>query len=97
MKETTHREYLTWIVYLNGEWNNPSRTDHYLMLIATEVRRVLSKRPNSIKLPQFKLNFDDGIKEKKLSKKEASKISKARWFGSLGKNIIRKVIGKDNG
>jgi len=41
-----------------AEWNAPSRSDYYLMQIACEVRRVLRKNPESIKLDSFKIPFE---------------------------------------
>lgn len=57
MAAHTHREYLMWMAWRQLEWNRPSRTDHYLMQIALEVRRVLAKRPAMYKLMQFIIDF----------------------------------------
>lgn len=87
MQKTTHREYLAWMDWLNEEWERPSRSDNYLMQIAAEVRRVLSKKPNSIKLRDFLLKFKKQ-KPKELTLEEATKQSKRRWLSWLN-------IGKD--
>lgn len=63
--------------------SNPSRTDHYIMQVAQEVRRVLSKRPNSIKLSDMKITFKGG-EEKPTSKEQASAWAKQRWMGMIG-------------
>ena len=65
MNSHTERQFRTWIEWLDSQWNEPSLTDHYLMQIATEVRRVLSKNPNDIKLDDFKIEFS---KPKRASK-----------------------------
>jgi len=85
MKTHTHREYLLWTSWLDAEWEKPSRSDNYLMQIAMEVARVLSKKPKLFRLEQFKLTWQkEKPKQSKLTKKEAAKISKARWFGMTG-------------
>jgi len=53
----THRQFRTWQAWLAMEWDRPSRTDWYIMANSCEVRRVLSKKPNSIQPTQFKLPF----------------------------------------
>lgn len=53
----THRQFASWSVYLEEEWNRPDRTDHYLMQVGVEVRRVLSREPNSHKLDDMRLEF----------------------------------------
>jgi len=58
MTSMTNREFNTWMEWLDEEMNRPSRSDHYLMSIAQEVRRVLSSRPGQIQLDHFRLKFD---------------------------------------
>lgn len=77
----THREYLTRLAWLERDMSEPSRTDHYLMQIAQEIRRVLSKRPNAIKMEHFKIQFK---REKPMTPEERMASSKRSWFGLLG-------------
>jgi hypothetical protein len=46
----THRQYRIWHHWIGEQWNNPSRSDHYLMLIALQVlktpARVWGKEPS---------------------------------------------------
>jgi hypothetical protein len=72
MQRISHREFLLWCDYLDEEWNTPSRSDHYLMQIAQEVRRVLSKKPNKIKLKEFLFKFTRSS-EKERQKPEEQK------------------------
>jgi hypothetical protein len=55
------------------------------MQIAQEVRRVLSKDPEAIKLDHFKIRFE--LVEKKptpkLTRSQVSKRGLARWVGML--------------
>jgi hypothetical protein len=60
----THRQYRTWMVWLENEWNNPSRNDHYLMQIIVEIRRIFAKNPASVTMPQAKLKFINKDDEK---------------------------------
>lgn len=75
MESISYEEYLIRLQWIEDEFDRPNRSDHYLMLIAAEVRRVLSKNPNLIKLNDFKLNFKD---PPELTLEEATRISKAR-------------------
>ena len=71
--------------WLDAEWEKPSRSDNYLMQIAMEVARVLSNKPKLYNLKNYRLTWKkDKPKQPKLSKKEAARISKARWFGMVG-------------
>ncbi|MEM2932493.1 MAG: hypothetical protein QXI61_06600 [Nitrososphaerota archaeon] len=51
LSKITYREYLLWKEWIDNQWNNPSRTDYYLMQIA----RMLSSRKCSI--DDFRLKF----------------------------------------
>lgn len=41
---TTHRQYLSWSEYLDSLWNEPSRTDHYIMRNTLE---IIHSRPKA--------------------------------------------------
>lgn len=90
MREHTHREFRTWMAWLERQWNEPDRADHYRMQIAQEVCRVLAKNKASITLGKFKIPF--GWVKKKEKEKEKSKSemleqktsqAKSRWMGWL--------------
>ena len=73
------------IAWLEENWEAPNRTDYYLMQIAQEVRRSVSKSPNKIQMDQFKVKFVP--KEHKMTKQEKKSSiasSKSRWFKALG-------------
>lgn len=53
----THRQFLMWNHWYHNDFNNPSRTDFYLMQIAQEIVRGRVKHPRSVKLESFKLEF----------------------------------------
>ncbi len=83
-KEVTHREYLTWEVWLDEEWDKPSRSDNYLMQIAMEVERVLSKNPNKIQMKSKLLKFVAPVVPN-LNPEARLAQSKAVWSAVTGK------------
>jgi len=84
MKKHTHREYLMWIRYLDKEWNQPSRTDYYLMQIAAKIQGLFSKNSTSIKIANFLLPFKRQKPKKPPTQKELVAQSKARWKSAVG-------------
>jgi len=84
----TNRQYLAWQGHRSEGWNLPDRTDHYLMQIACEVRRVLSKDPASITNDQFKIGFEKRKhltrKEKRAAKKAQRELNMAKWKALAG-------------
>lgn len=90
----THRQYEMWQLWLDQQWNKPSRTDHYLMQIAMEVRRPNVKGSKNLKMKDFVIKFtsQDGRVGSKLSKEQATAFSKAKWLSAFGgKTKIREV------
>jgi len=86
MEKTTHREYLLWMSYLYEELNTTSKNDLYLMQIAQEVRRVLSKKPSKIVLDDFQIRFgkNENSEQKNKLIQDPNKLvqdSKAVWAG----------------
>lgn len=77
----TNREYRVRLAWLEQEIEQPNPSDYYLMQIAQEVRRVLSKKPNQIKLKHFRLKFDKETVENKEAK---ARQSKNTWMSILG-------------
>lgn len=70
----------------------PSRSDYYAMQIAMEVRRVLSKHPNQIKLSHFKLKFEDKDAKSKVDYKKLAPYSIATWKAALS-GAWNKMVG----
>jgi hypothetical protein len=77
----SERQILVWSYYFAEKWNKPSLTDHYLMVVACEARRVMSKNPNSIKPEDFRLKF---VTHQPETKESAAAKAKARWFALVG-------------
>lgn len=83
----THREFETREAWLEMQWNVPDRHDQYLMSIAAEVRRVLHKNPQSVKIDDFRLRFSKSESPPKrrppVSEAEKRRITaeaKHRWL-----------------
>lgn len=104
----THRQYETWQAWLEQQWNEPSRTDHYLMSVA---RMMCWKDPPP--LDKFKINFrreeakpivdDEGL-DGPPGPMSLADIAKAVWVARLEnsgprpmKVIRRTVERRDDG
>lgn len=93
----THRQYLAWQAWLGMEWNRPSRSDHYLMQLALVTMRANMKHPGRVQMKHLQLEFKEVTRtaskpEGRLDPRKIEKaaaVSKARWFGMLGKSGSR--------
>jgi len=47
------REYQTWMAYFEDEWNNPIRSDYYLMQVACQAARVMNTKASQITPEMF--------------------------------------------
>lgn len=84
----TARQFRAWQAWLALEMESPSRTDHYLMQVAAEVRRGQVKNPRQVKLNDFRLRFvapqDRGLRATGMSDEQALAAEKAMWFSAVG-------------
>lgn len=87
MAAHTERELGVWLAWLDMQWDRPSRTDQYLMQVACEVRRVLAKRPNEIKLADFRLRLVEPEVKPQMTREQATALSKARWLGMMTRPV----------
>lgn len=84
----THRQFDAWRAWLALQWDRPSRADWYAMQTACEVRRVLSSKPNSVRVEQFALQFkDQSERHQPADPAQAAQWSKAAWLGALGGRV----------
>lgn len=85
LEEVSYREYLLWMAWLDKQWNQPDRSDHYLMQVSRDIARVLSKHPGRIQTKDFKIEFERdgkplaGEVKPEISLEEAAARSKAVW------------------
>lgn len=56
MGRISHREFRTWQAWKKDQFNNPSRSDYYLMRIAGLIEHVMSKK--GWKLSDYKIPFE---------------------------------------
>lgn len=81
--ELTHKQQLVWDAFLDEEYNEPSRTDMYLVQLAWIMERFGKKKGQSkSKFKDFVLKFGKNKKAKDPLKSMAA--SKASWFGITG-------------
>jgi ribosomal protein S19E (S16A) len=87
LARVSHREHLIWVEHLRAEreaeWETPTPEQWYMMAIAAEVRRVLSRNPRDIKVEDFRLRFRTGP-QKPVSPEVALAWSKAHWGLAVG-------------
>lgn len=83
----THRQYRTWTVWELGEWNRPSRSDHYVMQLTAEVRRIvgwMNKNPGPLSLDKLKISFKSrSSEEEPIDVEEISRRAMAVWRARL--------------
>lgn len=94
MDRLTHREFLTWGEWFKQQWNEPNRSDHYLMQIACEIVRVNLKKgaAQKLKLSQFLLPFKWIMGGQAVSPEEAARQAKRTWIARLGGKV--KIVKK---
>ena len=90
MKQHTHREYLTWLAWLGEQWNQPSRSDNYLMQIALRIQQAIEsfrKRPRNVYLKEQRIEFRQEPAETKPVKevpKPSADYAKSVWVARVG-------------
>tara|TARA_R110002020_G_scaffold12409_6_gene45509 strand:- start:18178 stop:18564 length:387 start_codon:yes stop_codon:yes gene_type:complete len=78
-------EFTLWKLWLMEEPSRFHREDHNFAMIAAEVRRVLAKKPNRVKLEHFLPKYESPRQRKNRKKEEFSVYEeKAMWAGMLG-------------
>lgn len=77
--EIPSSEFVEWIAYFDDEVNHPTIEHYYLAQIAARITGLFKKDPNDVKTENFLLKFVNKLKAKKLTKEEATAISKANW------------------
>ena len=79
LERISHREYKLWLQLFEAEWNEPNRSDHYLMQIAQEVRRGNFKKA-SAKLSSYKIPFTKPTATHQSEREAYAKRAKALWM-----------------
>lgn len=85
IEKHSHREYMLWMEWLAKDYDNPSRSDFYLMQITAYIKAFMqgfSGSKSKISLKDFLLEFSK--KESKADKETLLKLNKAKWFAIAG-------------
>lgn len=90
LRNTTHRQYLSWMYYLDEQWNHPDLVCHYLMRVCREVKRVLSRDPGSITDDHFKMTFTREDEKEQIPPEVKMQHSKSAWLSTVMAPFNRK-------
>lgn len=97
LQEAQHRipssEFVLWKLKIEKDLNKHEKLDYYLAQLAREVRAVLAKNPEKIKLVDFLITFV--TPNFKSQKKEAPKLTEEQKRNQmeLHKNMWRGIVG----
>lgn len=76
----THRQYVTWVAWLELQWNEPSRSDYYTLRVA---ETMAGKEMKPLKF---------GPAKKPMSREEHAEAAKQRAIARSGGKVIRRTI-----
>lgn len=87
-KSHTHREFLAWMAWLAKGWEEPSRTEFYLIELLAEIRRSWVKNAKQVKAKEFQLKFARKASDKSEAEsdehiKQATKQAQAVWLARV--------------
>ena len=78
-------EFTLWKLWLMEEPSRFHREDHGFAMIAAEVRRVLAKKPNRVKIEHFLPKYETPRQQRKRKKREVSiQEEKSMWAAMVG-------------
>lgn len=87
MTRVTHREYLVRLAWLDREWNEPSRTDHYLMQIAKYLDAIWRKLTKLGELDSYKIPFGrKTVRDPKTEGERRAQQSRTMWGAVMKSN-----------
>lgn len=79
-----HRQVVAWQEYLRLRWNEPSRSDHYVMQLNEDLIRVNSKNPRAVKPGCRRLRFEFKARTQTADQSaEAMRHAKQLWVGRV--------------
>ena len=87
MKVHTNRQYRTYLLWSEQQWNRPSRTDNYLMSIVAELKAANGQKKIKWKDLILPFTFDKEEQENKQKPVSSGKLSmlKQIWNQRIGK------------
>ena len=78
------------IEWIRRQWNEPTRSDHYLMLIATRIQQVLHKHPNQVKLDDQRIKFGKPKPDKPKTPEQRATFS--QWAKGIWRARVNKAL-----
>lgn len=90
----TARQYALWQEWVEGEWERPSRTDHYIARAAYEVRAAAAKDPSSLQPAMFHPQFERRAAEAP-KKARPSPQERRRHLANVKGVALARVTGGD--
>jgi hypothetical protein len=85
-RKVTSTEFIQWNEFFKRQWNEPTKQDYYLAMLASELRQVFSSKKRAIKVEDsiLKFHFVEKVEKEELTPEDKLKRSKAFWLGCLG-------------
>ncbi len=95
-RRLTHRLYLSWVEWLDMQWNIPTRDNYYMMRVAQRIIQAAVKEPDEIDIYDQRVEFGDGKKKESTEESKAEIVGweKAVWLGRVGG--VARAPGQDN-
>jgi hypothetical protein len=76
-RSISYREFLVRLEWIDQQWNNPSRTDHYLLQIARLIAGV--QEPSTVGPLKFTRKVPEREPIQPRTREEAAKAARAQW------------------
>lgn len=103
MMAHTERELRMWMIYLDEQWSEPTRTDYYLMQVAQRIQEVLrwlvgsftrGAHPPMVSLKDQRIRFTREKTESvtQVDQELQTRWAKAKWLAGVQKP--RKKYGR---
>lgn len=77
---------MLWLHHLRNQWNNPSRSDYYVMRLIATVHNIMAKKAigiDDVKI-DFKLKEDSSPDASQEHRENLAAMAKAAWSMRLG-------------
>lgn len=90
MFQWSERQMRVAVAWLDLQWNQPSRSDGYVMRLTHEVRHLMAKKVPAFNSKDYTLHYDSGAKSegKCLPTKDSyTMASKSVWVGRVGGKV----------
>lgn len=92
MAKHTHRQFLTWMVWLKLQWNKPSRSDYYLMQLEATVRGLFQSGAKVRPIQFEDRPIQETNEEGGLTKQQIIEANKNRHIGLV--TAVKSRTGK---